>query len=163
MQNQAPSQHQARQLAQKTANKIYFAFPSFQFVDSDDITPVAAVNKRTGHLLINRNFWKTLRLEYKIFILCHEEAHYIFKDSDEFRTDERAFKKYASLGYSLKDAVNALHNVLDRDNLVHNYRVYLQLQRALEHDYKHYNNQQAFRPKYLNILQAKKQLINSNY
>jgi len=104
----------------------------------------ARVNRRTGEMQISIKFWKQLPPEHRFFIMLHEMGHVILQSRNEEEVDNWAFNQYAKAGYSLKESVFALTRVLNMDNPAHNWRAYLQLQRAREFDYFHYGNKNAF-------------------
>lgn len=108
-------------------------------VDDLGDTP-AKVSRRTGVMYGSRKHLVKLPVEQRLFIFLHEKAHVELQTTSEYEADAQAFKEYANLGYSLKASVKALTQVLNDKNLEHNYRMYLQLQRAKQYDATHNGN-----------------------
>ncbi|WP_316828078.1 hypothetical protein [Pedobacter miscanthi] len=108
-------------------------------VDDLGDTP-AKVNRRTGEMYGSRKHLTRLPKEQVLFIFLHEKAHVELQTTSEYEADAKAFQEYADLGYSLKASVKALTQVLNDKNLEHNYRMYLQLQRAKKYDATHNGN-----------------------
>ncbi|MDJ1494544.1 hypothetical protein QNI19_16485 [Cytophagaceae bacterium DM2B3-1] len=97
----------------------------------------AAVNKRTGEMLVMRSYWESLNDDQKKFIREHENAHLTAQTKNELLADEIAFNEYVKGGNSLKNAVNVLADTLQPDsNPEHYKRLYNQTVRALAFDKK---------------------------
>jgi hypothetical protein len=97
---------------------------------------VAGVNRETGVMYINKPLVDSMQLskEVLLFIMLHEMGHMVLQTSDEVAVDEWAHKEYLKRGYSLKQSVYALTQILrfskDEDYI----RANLQLQRAKQYD-----------------------------
>jgi hypothetical protein len=111
-----------------------------QFVTDLGDTP-AAVDRYSGIIYLNGRMWPTLTKDQKFFVLLHEWAHIQLQSTDEKAVDKLAFEEYSRRGYSLKQSVNALTRLLNFSDREHYERAYLQLQRAIQYDKEHNNNQ----------------------
>ncbi|MFD1632029.1 hypothetical protein [Pseudopedobacter beijingensis] len=97
------------------------------------MTP-ARVNRRTGVMEISVRHMRNMPVAHRLFVMLHEQAHVELQTTDEVKADAYAFKKYADMGYSLKESVKALTKVLNDKNPEHNWRMYLSLKRAEQYD-----------------------------
>ena len=104
----------------------------------------ARVNRRTGEMYVSLRHMRAMPKEHRLFVMLHEQAHVELQTTDEMKADEKAFKEYADMGYSLNASVKALTRVLDGNNAEHHWRMYSQLQRAKAYDYTHYGNKKIF-------------------
>ncbi len=82
------------------------------FVDTLGGRTPACVNRVTGVMFVDRNWWNKLPVEHRLFILLHEYAHAKLNTTDEFKADALAFKIYADMGYSLTESIKSLTRVL---------------------------------------------------
>ncbi|ADY51448.1 hypothetical protein Pedsa_0876 [Pseudopedobacter saltans DSM 12145] len=103
----------------------------------------ARVNRRTGVMEISLKHMKAMPVAHRLFVMLHEQAHVELQTTDEVKADAYAFKKYADMGYSLKESVKALTKVLNENNPEHNWRMYLSLKRAEKYDLE-YNGNKKF-------------------
>lgn len=138
-----------------TYDGVSYRFSSVTFTCSPNVK-VMAINRKTGHLFINLYVWQRAGRFARRFMLCHEEAHYLYDISDEIDTDEMAFVKYVSTGAPLSESVKVLLKKLSKTDLEHRLRILLQLDRALKYDYLVNGNQRARRTSYLSTNDAKK-------
>lgn len=93
----------------------------------------AAVNRRTGVLMLNRDKWPGLPDNTKAFIRYHEEGHLVLDTTNELSADAYAFQKMMAEGRSLKDCVHALTSLLTESE-GHRLRALVTLNRAKAHD-----------------------------
>ncbi|TKB96852.1 hypothetical protein [Pedobacter cryophilus] len=100
----------------------------------------ASVNRKTGVMYISLKHTKKMPFEHILFMMLHENAHVVLQTTDEVLADEKAFKDYADLGYSLNASIKALTQVLNEKNKDHAWRMYLQLERAKAYDLKKNGN-----------------------
>ena len=94
----------------------------------------ARVNRRTGEMFLNMSKLRKLPVEHRIFIMLHEMAHVALPTESEEEADAWAFKKYADMGYSLKQSVFTLTDSLRAEFPQHFMRMWLQLKRAEAYD-----------------------------
>lgn len=80
-------------------------------VKESDKVRTASVNIKTGIIYINPSFHK-LPYFVKLFLLCHEYAHYFLQSPNEIEVDALAHTLYTKLGGSQKESVFALTRVL---------------------------------------------------
>lgn len=99
-------------------------------------TTPAVVNRKTGVMYISEKHMKAMPKEHILFVLLHEKAHVELQTTNEDLADAQAFKEYAALGYPLTEAIKALTRVLNDKNPAHFARMYNQLKRAKEYDYR---------------------------
>lgn len=116
-----------------------------KIVRVDDLgnTP-ARVNRKTGVMYISLKHMKAMPENHRLFVMLHEMGHVVCQTENEMEADAWAFKEYAKRGHSLTDSVHALTRVLDDRDPEHNWRMYLQLQRAKEYDYKVNHNTKVY-------------------
>jgi vacuolar-type H+-ATPase subunit I/STV1 len=119
------------------------AIKKITWFDGTENDGPAAVEKNTGHLYLNRPVFNRLTKPQKAFVKLHEEGHVAKYTNSEFEADEYAFKKFADKGYSLRDAVKALTQVLTYENPEHKQRTYEQIFRALRYDWLKNKNKKA--------------------
>jgi hypothetical protein len=100
----------------------------------------AKVNRTTGVMYISVRHMKAMPKEHRLFVMLHEMGHVVQQTTDEVAADAWAFKQYADMGYSLNASVKALTQVLDDHDPEHNWRMYLQLERAKKYDREVNNN-----------------------
>lgn len=107
---------------------------------SDDFmvdTP-AAINRRDKILYINPKIFNTLTRFQRKFVLHHEFGHYMLKTANEFKADAYAFDKMAGTEFrSLKQCIECLQEILDKDNPEHRARIDALYQRAIQWDIDH--------------------------
>lgn len=94
----------------------------------------AAVNRRTGRLMLNRDTFDTLPENTKAFIRHHEAGHLVLDTTNELSADAYAFEKMMAEGRSLKDCVHALTSLLTESE-GHRLRALVTLNRAKAHDH----------------------------
>lgn|GEM_PF-1552176 len=95
----------------------------------------ARVNRITGDVYLSAAKLRQIRHpDHLRFIILHEQGHIKANTRDEIQADAWAFQEYAKKGYSLKNSVTALAQVLSGNNPEHYQRTYLQLKRALAFD-----------------------------
>ncbi len=87
------------------------ALTKIVFVGNLGGTP-ACVNRQTGIMYIDRNWWKRLPFEHRLFILLHEYAHAVLNTRSEFEADKLAYKLYLNMGYSITKGIQSLTRVL---------------------------------------------------
>lgn len=104
----------------------------------------AMVNRETGVMYISMKHMAALPPEHRLFVMLHEMGHVVLQTTDEYEADAWAFKKYAEMGYSLTASVKALTRILNDSNPEHAWRMYLQLERAKEYDYRVNNNTKVY-------------------
>lgn len=104
--------------------------------------------RSTGELVLNKFYWDQLKPEHKFYILAHEEGHILYNTKDEFKADEHASERYLETGHSVREAVKALSDHLDRNNPVHIARAWAQYQRALKYDWEHNHFKNSYREHY---------------
>lgn len=90
--------------------------------------------RSTGECWINRNYWKALNYEQRVFILLHENAHISLDSSNEKEVDREAHKQYLAMGLSLNESVRALTKVLSFTTEEHKERAVEQTIRAAVYD-----------------------------
>ena len=117
-------------------------------VINDPKEGIAKSKRSTGEVVINQYYWRRLKPEHKIFVLCHEEGHIVHNTRDELLADEYASKKYLDAGYSIYESEKALEESLDRTNPVHIGRIWAQYNRALKYDWLKNKNKKAYRDHY---------------
>jgi hypothetical protein len=96
----------------------------------------AAVNRRTGVMLINSSALNNMSRDQLFFIMLHEMGHLVLQTSDELAVDKWAHQQYLRTGKSLKQSVYAMTQQLNFSSPEHYERAQLQLQRALSFDQK---------------------------
>lgn len=105
---------------------------------------IAAVDKQTGTMYINRDELSRVKSEYNLsakeaedvlfFVMLHENAHLVLQSSNEEAVDEWAHRVYLESGRSLKNSVFAITRLL-RFNKAEDYRrASSQLRRAQAYD-----------------------------
>ena len=116
---------------------------AIHWVDDLGDTP-ARVNRDTGEMYLSRKYMRHMPQEHRLFVMLHEMAHVVLQTTDEEQADAWAFQQYADMGYSLKAGVKALTRVLNDKNPEHAWRMYLQLRRAQDYDYRVNKNLKAY-------------------
>lgn len=104
----------------------------------------ASVNRATGQMYLNLELFKKIKPEHRLFIMLHEMAHVVLQSTNEKEVDEWAFREYAKRGYSLKEAVYSLTDLLKGNNLEHYERIKNQLERAKDYDFHFYGNKKIY-------------------
>lgn len=94
----------------------------------------ARCNRRTGELFLNMRVLRGMPKEFIVLVILHEEGHIVLPTKDEHEADAYAFKRYAELGYSLKQAVHAMTGLLNAGQPEHFLRMWETLQRAKKFD-----------------------------
>jgi hypothetical protein len=93
----------------------------------------AAVNRRTGTLMLNADTFDALPENTKAFIRHHEAGHLVLDTTNELSADAYAFQKMMAEGRSMKDCVHALTSLLTESE-GHRLRALVTLNRAKAHD-----------------------------
>lgn len=111
------------------------------YVDND-YDGVASINLLTGNRKINLKKYAPLSDNHKLLIDLHESGHYNLQTKDETLADDYAFEIYAKHGYSLKDSVTALSQILPFSHPVHWLRLLRRFNSAVLYDYYTNGNKQ---------------------
>lgn len=90
----------------------------------------AAVHLRSGVLHINPKIFFAYPKEWQKFIVLHEMGHWILQTRSEEKADDFAFHHFIESGESLKDAVESLLRVLDKNDDGHRKRIEALLDKA---------------------------------
>jgi len=104
----------------------------------------ASVNRATGAMYLNLELFKRIKPEHRLFIMLHEMAHVVLQSTDEKKVDEWAFNEYAKRGYSLREAVYSLTDLLKSNSREQYERKINQLERAKHYDYHFYGNKNIY-------------------
>jgi len=89
----------------------------------------ASFNPEKKIVFIDKSFFYSLPVPYRVFILFHEYAHALGYES-EMMADRVAWNLYSRRGWPKLDGILALSRVLDMDNPEENMRAFLQALRA---------------------------------
>lgn len=114
---------------------------SYEALDSS--TP-ARVNRNTGHLTINTRIWPRIPFYQRIFIILHEEGHYVLQTTNELEADRYAGERYQALGFPLRESVYALSKILPWTSPEHSARANAQFKRAVSWDINHNKNRRLW-------------------
>lgn len=136
-----------------------FAFTGLSFYRSNSKSSLAKVHRTNGDVKINLEQWNKLPEAHKVYVLCHEEGHYLLGTKDELEADQYASKKYLQAGYLISESVKALSLYLNENNPVHYARVWAQYQRALQFDHQVNRNSKAARPHYESVPEIKRNML----
>lgn len=144
------NQTTANIVATRKSNILGYDIPYIKTVRfiSNPAEGIAKSRRSTGELVINRYYFDDLPDEHKLFVLLHEAGHIGLNTVDELAADKFASDLYLKAGFPISESVKALAEHLNDKNPVHLARAWAQYQRALQWDYRHNNNQKAFRPHY---------------
>lgn len=105
----------------------------------------AAIDRRNGILYINHIKYQELTPFQQKFVYHHEMGHYHLDTDSEIKADAYAFDQLAGTEFrSLKQCLECLTEILDKDNPTLKPRYDALLQRALEWDAANGNEQAQF-------------------
>lgn len=116
------AEHIAENLHLLERSRVYFSSSEqFKIVIFDEVrdritdkvmTTPARVNRRTGVVEISYNKMLKYSIPMRMLILLHEYGHHAINTSSEIEADAFAAKLYFKLGYSSREAIQALTAIL---------------------------------------------------
>lgn len=84
--------------------------------DGEALETPARVELGTGYMEVSKKKLKSYTIPMRMFILCHEFAHYINDSLDEHAADETGAKLYLKMGFPRSEAFYALTDILPENN-----------------------------------------------
>lgn len=84
--------------------------------DGEYLTTPARVEINTGYMQVSRKHLSRYTIPMRMFIMCHEFAHYLNNSLDEHKADEVGADLYLKMGFPKSEAYYALTDILPDDN-----------------------------------------------
>jgi hypothetical protein len=144
-------------MTEKFIRQHFPGFDTIVFENSPDES-IARTNIERGRIKINVPRFNRLNFYQQFFVLCHEEAHNLLQTTDELEVDRAAFHKYEKYNFPNDETIKALHTGLHNTSMVHRARMYAQVQRVKENNYREHHIKKDYQPHYEDVEEIKQDL-----